>query len=416
MKNNTSPSNIKESFCPKCGTQVQSRFLITNNFLYLQRRCGNHIKENEVLHKIDEILPHYIWNSNIKNLMDRENPWKGTKAVDVLITRKCHWKCKVCYIKYGRENYEEMSIDNFKKILKVLNGAKVVLNGGEVTLRNDLEDFIKLTLESGNIPVVYTNGLRFSSRSYVKKLKRAGLKEVVITFDGFKGEIYEKLRSGKHELKLVMKALENLKKENVKTSIYSTIVKGINDDQIPYILRYMASNKFIWTVSFKPVYLPGASKTLRLTEENIPSYSELIELIGREVKGITTSYILQLRKLLESIQYSFAKSSNPIYFTWLEVPTIFVKRKGNKLKPLFPQSLLSLILPYVKKLNRVATLPSIFSHNSEGIFKLEEYLFRRGIGKIVLGTIAPNVSPYISSAPTLKQLKGRVILSSYLAW
>jgi len=85
--------------------------------------------------------------------MNKEDYWKGTKAVDVLITRRCHWKCKVCYIKYGKEYYEEMSIDNFKKILRVLSGAKVVLNGGEVTLRNDLEDFIRLTLESGNIPV-----------------------------------------------------------------------------------------------------------------------------------------------------------------------------------------------------------------------------------------------------------------------
>jgi uncharacterized radical SAM superfamily Fe-S cluster-containing enzyme len=408
---NLFPIDTQISFCPVCGKQIESQFIVKGDFLYLRRRCKNHIKKDEVLHKVDEVLPHYLWNSKIKELINVKRYWRGIKAIDLLVTRKCNSNCKVCFVKYGKENYEEMSVENFKSILKVLHSAKVVLNGGEVTLREDLEELIKLTLESGNFPVVYTNGLKFSNRNYLKRLKKIGLKEVVISFEGFKEEIYERLRGGAYQLKLVMKALENLKKENIKTSLYCTVAKGINDDQIPYILRYMASNKFIWTVAFKPIYLVGTSRNSNLTKKNIPSYSELLEIIGKEVNGVNSSYVLQLQKLFYSLQREFARN-NPLYFSWLEIPTIFVRRKGGKLEP-FPPYLLG----SSKILNKTARLiASAFSLHNGGLLKLENYLFNHGIGKIVLGTIAPYVSPYVVSSPTLRQMNGKIVLSSYLAW
>jgi len=414
MKKDIFPSRPKRSLCPICGKELPSQFVIKNNFLYLRTKCKNHIQKDLLLHKIDEVLPHYFWNSKIKDFINPEKYWKGIKAVDILVTRKCNSRCKVCFVFHGKEMYEEMSIENFKKILKYLNGAKVVLNGGEVTLRKDLDKLIKLTLESGNFPVVYTNGLKFSNRAYLKKLKKAGLREVVITFEGFKEEAYEKLRGGAHQLKLVLKALRNLTKERIKMSIYCTVAKGINDDQIPLILRYMASNKLIWTVAFKPIYLPGVSKTSNLTEKNIISYSELLEIIGKEVKGVSSSYVLRLQKLFYFLQQTFAHNSNPTYFSWLEIPTIFVRRNGKKLKPLFPSPL---IKPLTKILEKTITLRTFSSPFYNGqLFKLENYLFNKGIGKIVLGTISPYVSPYRVTSPTLRQINGKIVLSSLLAW
>ncbi|MEM5832117.1 MAG: radical SAM protein [Candidatus Aenigmatarchaeota archaeon] len=409
-------------FCPKCGKKITTTFLEKNKFFYIRRRCTKHIRKNEVINKTDKILSHYFWNSEINKVINGKRYWDGIRAVDVLITRKCNSDCKVCFAKYC-EDYEEMSIENFKKILSLIKGAKVVLNGGEVTVRKDLKKFIKLTIKTGNFPVLYTNGLKLSKISFLKELKKAGLKEVVITFMGFREEIYERMRGGSHQLQLVLKALKNLEKENIKTSIYCVVAKGINEDQIAPILRYAALHKFIWSVNFKPIYLEGVSKNSKLSKENIISYSELVKLIGRVVNGVNDSYILSTQKLFYYIQNKLATKFPPIYFSWLEIPTIFVRRNNSNFKPLISKDLVNLLLPFFS--NNYSDLifkflPSekfIYSNSVDAyLLKIEDFLYRRGVRKIVLGLIAPYVSPYITSSPTLKQLNGKIVPSSLLAW
>jgi molybdenum cofactor biosynthesis enzyme MoaA len=386
------------------------KFLEIDNFLYLERKYRTGFKKREIIHKADKLLSLYLWNSELKNLIKKENYWKGIKAIDILVTPKCNINCKVCYVKYGRENCEEMDVENFKKILKLVNNAKIVLNGGEVTTREDLKELIKLTIKSGNQPVIYTNGLKISNLNYLRELKNAGLKEVVISFEGFREEIYEKLRSGKDEFELVLKALRNLEKERIRTSIYTTIAKGINDDQIGPILEFAATHGFIWTVSFKPIYLTGVSPHSELNETNLISYSELLNLIARKIKGINLNYILSLRKMFSIIQQSLANKNNPIYLSWLEIPTIFVKREKGRFKPFFPSSLMKLLSKQ--------PISSIVKHtlSTRSYLQLDELFYRLGIRKITLGTISPYVPTFLTASPTLRQLNNKIVFSSYLAW
>jgi len=288
--------------------------------------------------------------------------------------------------------------------------AKVVLNGGEVTTRKDLKELIRLTIKSGNYPVVYTNGLKISDLNYLRELKSAGLKEVVISFEGFREEIYEKLRGGREEFGLVLKALRNLEKEGIRTSIYTTIAKGINDDQVGPILDFAASHKFIWTVSFKPIYLNGVSPHSGLSKANLISYSELLNLIARKIPGINLDYVLSLRKMLSTIQQSLARKENPIYLSWLEIPTIFVRRENGRFKPLLPSG--------IAKLFSRQPFSSIFKHtlSAKSYLQLDELLYKLDIRKVTLGTISPYIPTFLTTSPTLMQLNNRIVFSSYLAW
>jgi hypothetical protein len=183
------------------------------------------------------------------------------------------------------------------------------------------------------------------------------------------------------------------------------------------ILKYSASHKFIWATAFKPVFLSGVSPYSNINQKNLISYSELIEIIGKEVKGVNKTYLLSAQRMFYSIQ---KKSS--IYFSWLEIPTIFVRRIKGEFKLLFPSK-------WVSKISSNKLFSSIFSlignyrfsYNTNSQFngnllKIENLLYKFGVSKIVLGTISPYVSPYIGSSPTLKQFNGKLVLSSYLAY
>jgi uncharacterized radical SAM superfamily Fe-S cluster-containing enzyme len=394
----------------KSKEETSPQFLKIGEFLYLKRKCKTGLTKKEIIHKSDKLLALYLWNSEVKNLIKREKYWSGIKAIDILVTPKCNLNCKVCYIKYGKERFEEMSKENFRKILKLVNNAKVVLNGGEATTREDLKELIALTIESGNFPVLYTNGVKLSDLKYLKELKKAGLKEVVISFEGFEEEIYEKLRSGKKEFQYVLKALKNLESEKIRTSIYTTIVKGINENQVGPILNFAASHRFIWAVSFKPLYLGGVHPNSKLNETHLISYSQLLELIGEKIKGINLDYLLSLRNIFLNFQKSLANKEKPVYLSWLEIPTIFVKREREKFRPLFPSTIVRLF----SKLSASSMVKYLMS--SKNYIQLDELFYKLGISKITLGTISPNVSSYLTTSPTIVQINNKLTFSYYLAW
>jgi uncharacterized radical SAM superfamily Fe-S cluster-containing enzyme len=380
-----------------------------NNILYLEEKNKFGCKK-EPIHKIDKLFSSYLWNSEIKDLIRLEKYWEGIKAVDVLITPKCNLDCKVCYVKYGKEEFEEMSKENFKKILKLVKNAKIVLNGGEATMREDLEEFITLTIESGNYPVLYTNGAKISNLNYLRRLKKAGLEEVVISFNGFREEIYEKLRSGRQELRLVLKALKNLEKEKIRTSIYATIVKGINEDQIGPILDFAASHPFIWAVSFKPLYLGGIHPNLDLNESHLISYSELLKLIEEKIEGVNLNYLFSLRNMLFNFQKYLAIKEKPVYLSWIEIPTLFVKREKRKFKPLLPSTIVKLLSkPLISPIFKYSML-------SKNYIQLDKLFYKLGISKITLGTISPNIFNYLTASPTIVQINNKLMFSYYLAW
>ena len=114
------------------------------------------------------------------------------------ITAKCNSPCKLCYDK-GLKG-EDMSLKVFEDLLSKLGKNKqIILLGGEPTVRKDLIDFLKAINKSGNIPVIFTNGLKFSDKYYAESIRKH-CERIIFSFDGFDPEIYRKMRRGKEQL------------------------------------------------------------------------------------------------------------------------------------------------------------------------------------------------------------------------
>ncbi|MEM2918476.1 MAG: radical SAM protein [Candidatus Altiarchaeota archaeon] len=195
------------------------------------------VLEKNDLPSLEKITPH---NPYAEITPEDWKIIKKTKQFIVLhITSLCNSNCNICYEEVC-PTQEDMSIQDIKFILsKIGKNKRVSLFGGEPTVRDDIFEIIKIVRDSGNYPELYTNGLRLEDENFVKKLKESGIKKVAISFDGFNERIYKELRNDSEQYYKKLKALENLQRYNIPTILISLIAEGINDDQIPELIKFL---------------------------------------------------------------------------------------------------------------------------------------------------------------------------------
>ncbi len=404
------------SICPRCGEIVSIKKELNGGFLYVTRDCPNCNLKKELVCKKDDITDNYFWNSPTSNLIREENYLNNIRVFDVLVTRKCNSNCNVCFEKWCGDKYEEMSISNLEELSKSVKNSKIVLNGGEPTVREDLVEMIEIIKNSGNIPLLYTNGLKLSNRSYLKKLKESGLNEVSISFDGFDGNIYETIRGGKEQYSETVKALDNLEKEKIKVSLYSTIVKNLNEKQIHNIIDFANSHSFVWTVSFKPLYLPGVNPSAGFDKNHVMSYSEILNLISQDIDGLNYEYICLTQSIFSSLQEIFAEKKNPVYLSWVDLPCIYVKRGDSGPQLLFSHETLRKINSILNTESARSSIKLISKIMPFGLDSLESLIQERKVFRILLGGIMPQISLYKPPIAMVCQKNNELSLYSYLAW
>jgi len=134
---------------------------------------------------------------------------KGLKQVTIEVTFRCNCRCKMCPL-YGVQTkgggellkslkeQSELTIDEFRKLfsdLKDIGTQKVNLTGGEVFLRKDILEIIKLAREN-RLDVSMTSNGGLITEEIAKKVVEYGVDDITISLDGPK-EVHEDIRKAK---------------------------------------------------------------------------------------------------------------------------------------------------------------------------------------------------------------------------
>ncbi|MEM4733334.1 MAG: radical SAM protein, partial [Candidatus Bathyarchaeia archaeon] len=124
--------------------------------------------------------------------------------------------------------------------------------------REDMPEIIAAAHKLRFMTILATNGIKLAeSQALVRKLKEKGLNIVYLQFDGFREEIYKKVR-GQKLLQIKMKAIENCRKYDVEVILVNTLVRGLNDDEVGAIIRFAAKNSHIIRgIIFQPIAFTG---------------------------------------------------------------------------------------------------------------------------------------------------------------
>src|SRR6185436_2940515 len=104
---------------------------------------------------------------------------------------------------------------------------------------------------------ISTNGLRCATDyAFCEELARRKV-YISLQLDALSNPALRVLRGAGDQRAAREKALTNLKKAGVRTTIVSTVARGVNDDQIGECVRLLYENDFILSLTFQPAAFTG---------------------------------------------------------------------------------------------------------------------------------------------------------------
>jgi pyruvate-formate lyase-activating enzyme len=186
-------------------------------------------------------------------------------------TYRCDQECPFCFT---HAQGADLTLAEIASGLAGQSGRYVSISGGEPTLRDDLPEIIRL-VERRNTALLATNGLRLTDRAYLDELRRAGLRHVVFSFNGF-SERAQLATNGRVELERKLRALENLVEADTRLVLSMLVVRGANEGEIGRVLELAARHPR----QIKEVRLRAAAPVGRHAGPLVPMFpSELLALL-----------------------------------------------------------------------------------------------------------------------------------------
>jgi uncharacterized radical SAM superfamily Fe-S cluster-containing enzyme len=180
------------------------------------------------------------------------------------ITEACNLACPVCFAESSPARKQSRSLAQVERMLDVLVASEgepdlVQLSGGEPTLH---PQFFEILAAARRRPIrhlmINTNGLRIAREpGFAERLATfmPGF-EVYLQFDSLQRDALTTLR-GADLTRVRYEALEALERNGVSTTLVVTLKKGVNDHEIPDILRFALKWRCVRGVTFQPIQDAG---------------------------------------------------------------------------------------------------------------------------------------------------------------
>lgn len=173
------------------------------------------------------------------------------KLVEVAfeLTHKCNLRCTHCYNQNNIRSYkEEMTTKQGFKALKDLRDfkvAKLKIGGGEPLLRKDFFDIYDYASFLGFEVNFSSNGILILEN--IEKIIDKNIKKLQISLDNI-GEKHDTIRNYKGLFKIVAESVKELRKNNIKINIATTLTKA-NHKDLEQILEFCRENKvYRWKI------------------------------------------------------------------------------------------------------------------------------------------------------------------------
>ena len=176
----------------------------------------------------------------------------------------CNLSCPVCFADSSTRRTGERSLAEIEGLMDVLVASEgepdlLQISGGEPTLHTR---FFEILAAAKRRPIrhlmINTNGLRIAREAGFAERLAAFMPgfEVYLQFDSLKREALMDLR-GADLTKVRIRALEALERAGVSTTLVVTVKKGVNDGDIPEIVRFALEWGCVRGVTFQPIQDAG---------------------------------------------------------------------------------------------------------------------------------------------------------------
>jgi len=272
----TGEEDYRELIAKRVG-EIKATILERDGQIWMVKECPVHGKFEDILSldsKFQERIESVFPGRDIEAHNDDALHNHGSSALKygrgavltVDLTNRCNMMCDPCFTDANQVGFVcELTWEEIKKILdrsitlKPRRQMSVQFSGGEPTLSPYFIDAIAYARKVGfNSVQAATNGIDFAKdETLAKRAYEAGLRYVYLQFDGIGNEpnSHRKI-SNLFDVKL--RAINNLHSAGVDIVLVTTLVNGMNNDQVGPIIQFAMDNpKKISFISFQPVSFTG---------------------------------------------------------------------------------------------------------------------------------------------------------------
>jgi len=210
------------------------------------------------------------------------------------LTNRCNMMCDPCFMDANQVGFvHELTWDEIKTMLdnavtiKPRRQMSVQFSGGEPTLSPYFLDAVAYARKVGYTSVqAATNGIEFAkSKEFSKAAAEAGLRYAYLQFDGI-GNAANSHRKVGNAFDVKLQAIHNLHEAGVDIVPVTTIVNGINNEQVGRIIEFALDNpKKINFLSFQPVSFTGRDE--EVSDERRQAQRYTLSHLAHDVKNQT---------------------------------------------------------------------------------------------------------------------------------
>jgi uncharacterized radical SAM superfamily Fe-S cluster-containing enzyme len=215
-------------------------------------------------------------------------------VLTVDLTNRCNMMCDPCFMDANQVGFvHELGWEDIKAILdnaisiKPRRQMSVQFSGGEPTISPYFLDAIRYSRKVGyNSVQAATNGIEFAKNpEFAKAAAEAGLRYVYLQFDGIGNAANSHRRVG-NLFDVKLRAIENLHTAGVEIVLVTTLVNGINNEQVGSIIRFALDNpRKIAFLSFQPVSFTGRDEAI--TDDRRMAQRYTLSHLAHDVKNQT---------------------------------------------------------------------------------------------------------------------------------
>ncbi len=210
------------------------------------------------------------------------------------LTNRCNMMCDPCFMDANQVGFvHELTWDEIKTMLdnaitvKPKRQMSVQFSGGEPTLSPYFLDAVAYARKVGyNSVQAATNGIEFAkSKEFARAAAEAGLRYAYLQFDGI-GNAANSHRKVGNAFDVKLQAIHNLHEAGVDIVPVTTIINGINNEQVGRIIEFALDNpKKINFLSFQPVSFTGRDEAI--SDERRKAQRYTLSHLAHDVKNQT---------------------------------------------------------------------------------------------------------------------------------
>lgn len=290
--------------CEKCLQFIPTDVMEKDGVVYFYKKCPTHgfhktMISNDVeyyLNCLDPRNQYYCRPHNAK--LSTNNCPNNCGLCDyhmqktcmgiVELTDDCNIKCATCIAAScpgGKKYISVSSLDEIINCLKKENETVdlLMLSGGEPTIHPDLFEMVDLCKARGVRHVmIISNGVKIAEdENFVQELaSRSDGLEIYLQFDSLRPSSLLDIR-GIDLSHIRIKAVENLEKYGIHSTLVCIVKKGINDQELPEIIEFARKYKYVRGITLQPLKDIGRDDNPYDKNSNYITLTEVRDLISK---------------------------------------------------------------------------------------------------------------------------------------